>query len=158
MVRAVDKTRRFGGLEVAIEPVFVMSAAGKGNGPGRGEISPEQREAFRKRSDSIGKRLEVVKARRAPPEMGDGRARGEAFAKAFRFVAELIAGVGVGGFIGWALDRQFGTRPWLLVLFVTLGFAAGLTNVIRAAQKAQDEAAASQLATPAAADDDQDDR
>jgi len=73
-------------------------------------------------------------------------------------VAELIAGVGVGGFIGWALDRQLGTRPWLLVLFVTLGFAAGLTNVIRAAQKAQNEAAASQLATPAAADDDEDDR
>ena len=120
-----------------------MSAAGKGNGPGRGEISPEQREAFRKRSDSIGKRLEEVKARRAPPDMEDGRTRGEAFAKAFRFVAELIAAVGVGGFIGWALDRQFGTAPWL---------------VIRAAQKAQDEAAASQLATPAAADDDEDDR
>ena len=157
MVRAVDKTRRFGGLEVAIEPVSVMSAAGKGNGPGRGEISPEQREAFRKRSDSIGKRLEEVKARRAPPDMGDGRARGEAFAKAFRFVAELIAGVGVGGFIGWALDRQFGTAPWLLVLFVTLGFAAGLTNVIRAAQKAQAEAVASQLATPPVTDDDEDD-
>ena len=158
MVRAVDKIRRFGGLEVAIEPVSVMSAAGKGKGPGRGEISPEQREAFRKRSDSIGKRLDEVKARRAPPDMGDGRARGEAFAKAFRFVAELIAGVGVGGFIGWALDRQLGTAPWLLVLFVTLGFAAGLTNVIRGAQKAQAEAVASQLATPPVTDDDEYDR
>ena len=133
-----------------------MSAAGKGNGPARGEISPEQREAFQKRSDSIGKRLLEVKARRAPPDMGDGRARGEAFAKAFRFVAELIAGVGVGGFIGWALDRQFGTAPWLLVVFVTLGFAAGLMNVIREAQKAQAEAEASQLATPAVADDEDD--
>jgi ATP synthase protein I len=135
-----------------------MSAAGKGNGPARGEISPEQREAFRKRSDSIGKRLEEAKARRAPPQAGDERARGEAFARAFRFVAELIAGVGVGGFIGWALDRQFGTAPWLLVVFVALGFAAGLLNVIRAAQKAQDEAAAAQLATPSMANDDDDDR
>jgi ATP synthase protein I len=133
-----------------------MSAAGNGNGPGRGEISPEQREAFRKRSDSIGKRLEDAKARRARPPSGDERARGEAFAKAFRFVAELIAGVGVGGLIGWALDRQFGTAPWLLVLFVTLGFAAGLMNVMRAAQKAQAEAVATQLATPSVADDEDD--
>ena len=64
----------------------------------------------------------------------------------------------MGGFIGWALDRLLGTAPWLLVLFVTLGFAAGLLNVIRAAQKAQAEATVAQLATPAVADDDEDDR
>jgi ATP synthase protein I len=135
-----------------------MSAAGKGNSPGRGEISPEQREAFQERSDALGKRLDQVKARRTPPQSGDARARGEAFARAFRFVAELIVGVGVGGFIGWALDRWLGTQPWLLVLFVALGFAAGVMNVIRAAQKAQAEALASQLASPSVQDDDEDDR
>lgn len=135
-----------------------MSASGKGSGPGRGEISPEQRAAIQRRSDNIGKRLDEVKARHTPPPSGDARARGEAFAKAFRFVAELVVGVGVGGFIGWLLDRWLGTAPWLLVLLVTLGFAAGLMNVIRAAQKAQAEAEASQLATPSVADDDEDDR
>ncbi len=135
-----------------------MSASEKGSGPGRGEISPEQRAALHRRSDEIGKRLDEVKARRMPPRSGDARARGEAFAKAFRFVAELVVGVGVGGFIGWVLDRWLGTAPWLLVLFVALGFAAGLMNVIRAAQKAQAEAEASQLATPSVADDDEDDR
>jgi ATP synthase protein I len=135
-----------------------MSAAGKGNSPGRGEISPEQREAFQERSEALGKRLDQVKARRNPPQSGDARARGEAFARAFRFVAELIVGVGVGGFIGWALDRWLGTQPWLLVLFVALGFAAGVMNVIRAAQKAQAEAVASQLASPSVQDDDEDDR
>ena len=64
----------------------------------------------------------------------------------------------MGGFIGWALDRLFGTAPWLMVLFVALGFAAGMLNVIRGAQKAQAEAAASQLAMPSVADDDEDDR
>jgi len=43
-----------------------------------------------------------------------------------------------------------------LVVFVTLGFAAGLMNLIREAQKAQAEAEASQLATPAVADDEDD--
>lgn len=140
-----------------------MSAAGKGEGPGhgetgQGEISPEQREAFRKRSNALGAQLDEIKARRMPAQSGDGRARGEAFARAFRFVAELIVGVGVGGFIGWGLDRWLGTTPWFLVLFVTLGFAAGLMNVIREAQKAQAEAQASQLATPSVRDDDEDDR
>jgi len=135
-----------------------MSAAGKGNGPGRGEISPEQRQAFRQRSDAIGKQLDEVKARRMPAQSGDARARGEAFARAFRFVAELIVGVGAGGLIGWALDRWLGTAPWLLVLFVALGFAAGLMNVIRAAQKAQADVAAAQLAAPSVKDDDEDDR
>jgi ATP synthase protein I len=136
-----------------------MSASGKGSGPRHGEISPEQRAAIQKRSDDIGKRLDEVKARHMPPQSGDARARGEAFAKAFRFVAELVVGVGAGGFIGWVLDGWLGTAPWLLVLFVALGFAAGLMNVIRAAQKAQAEAEASQLATPLVADDgDEDDR
>ncbi len=135
-----------------------MSAAGKGDGPGRGEISPEQREAFRERSDAIGKRLDEVKARHVPLQAADARARSEAFARAFRFVAELLVGVGAGGFIGWVLDRWLGTAPWLLVLFVALGFAAGMMNVIRAAQKAQAEVEASQLAAPSVADDDEDDR
>ena len=88
----------------------------------------------------------------------ENRARGEAFAKAFRFVAELLVGVGVGGFIGWALDRQLGTGPWLLVVFVILGFAAGLANVIRSAQEEQNKQQAAQLAAPSVADDDEDDR
>lgn len=135
-----------------------MSAAGKGEGPGHGEISPEQREAFRKRSDAIGKRLEEVNARRRPKDVSDDRARGEAYSNAFRFAGELVAGVAVGGFIGWGLDHWLGTAPWLLVLFVALGFAAGMMNIIRLAQKAQAEAEASQRAAPSVPDDDEDDR
>jgi ATP synthase protein I len=158
MVRAVAKTAAWRASKSAAGRYSSMSPAGKGDSPGRGEISPEQRAAFASRSASLGKRLDEVKSRRAPNEIGDGRARGEAFARAFRFVAELIVGVGVGGFIGWVLDRLLGTKPWLLVLFVALGFAAGLLNVIRAAQKAQAEVAASQLATPSVNDEDDDDR
>lgn len=132
-----------------------MSAAGKGEGPGHGDISPEQREAFQKRSEALGKRLDVVKARRTPVQTEADRARGEAYGKAFHLAAEIVAGVAVGGFIGWVLDRWLGTAPWLLVLFVSLGFTAGMLNVIRTAQKAQAEAEASQLAAPSVADDDE---
>lgn len=131
-----------------------MSAEGKGNDPGHGQISPEDREAIRQRSAEIGKKLDAVKAKRAD-SAGQNRGRQSAYGQAFKFAAELIVGVGVGGFIGWALDRHFATAPWLMVVLVIFGFAAGLLNVIRAARQAQAENEASQLATPSVADDDE---
>jgi ATP synthase protein I len=54
---------------------------------------------------------------------------------AFRLVTELLAGVIVGGGIGWALDRVLGTSPFLLIVLFLLGVAAGMRNVIRAASE-----------------------
>lgn len=47
--------------------------------------------------------------------------------------SEFIAGIVVGAGIGWFLDRGFGTSPWGLIVFLMLGFAAGVLNVLRAA-------------------------
>lgn len=136
-----------------------MSGEGKGQEPGRGEISPEDREAIRRRSLDIGRELDAVKARaRKDNDEEENRRRGAAFGQAFRYAAELVVGVAVGGFIGWLLDQKLGSAPWMLVLFVILGFAAGLLNVIRAAQKAQAENAPLQKAAPSVADDDDDEK
>ena len=54
---------------------------------------------------------------------------------AFRLVTELLAAVIVGGGIGWALDRVFGTSPLLLIVMFLLGVAAGMRNVIRTARE-----------------------
>ena len=43
----------------------------------------------------------------------------------------------LGALIGYGLDRLFGTEPWLLVLFLLFGGAAGCLNVYRAAMSAQ---------------------
>src|SRR5262245_33786403 len=136
-----------------------MSSDGKKQTPGRGDISPEEREAFRQRSEAIGKRLDAVKTERESASRSSRTpVDGSAIGTAFRFASELLVGVGVGGFSGWALDRQLGTGPWLLVLFVILGFAAGVTNVIRSAQAEQRKQQASQLASPSVPDDEDDDR
>jgi ATP synthase protein I len=52
-----------------------------------------------------------------------------------RLSSELVAGVVVGAMIGWALDHWVGISPWGLIVFVLLGFAAGVRNVVRAVAK-----------------------
>src|SRR5262249_41857347 len=56
-----------------------------------------------------------------------------ALARGFRLSTELVGGVLVGAFIGWALDRWLGISPWGMIVFLLLGFAAGVVNVMRAA-------------------------
>jgi ATP synthase protein I len=63
----------------------------------------------------------------SPTSDGSGLARG------LRLSSELVAGVVVGALIGWALDHWGGISPWGLIVFVLLGFAAGVRNVMRAA-------------------------
>lgn len=50
---------------------------------------------------------------------------------AFRVGTELVAATGVGVAIGYGLDLWLGTGPWLLILFLFLGGAAGVSNVYR---------------------------
>jgi ATP synthase protein I len=135
-----------------------MSADGKGQGPEGGEISPEDREAFRKRSAELGQKLDALKSQKAKVERstGGGPQDQSAYGAAFKFAAELIVGVVVGGGLGWLIDRQFGTAPWLMIVLVILGFAAGLLNVVRAAQRAQVRNEPLQRAAPSVkADDDE---
>jgi ATP synthase protein I len=40
-----------------------------------------------------------------------------------------------GGIVGWLMDRWFGTRPWLMLVMLFLGFAVGFWSVIRIANK-----------------------
>lgn len=131
-----------------------MSDSGQDHGSGRGEISREDREALKARAAGIGSRLEQVKARRAPQL--DSAARGAAFGQAFKIAIELVVGVLFGGLVGWALDRYFGSTPWLLVLFLVLGFAAGLMNVVRSARRMQAGAEPLQRAAPSVGSNDED--
>jgi ATP synthase protein I len=56
-----------------------------------------------------------------------------AMARGFRLSTELVAGVLVGAGIGWLLDRWVGTTPLGMLVFLLLGFVAGVLNVMRAA-------------------------
>jgi ATP synthase protein I len=55
------------------------------------------------------------------------------YAKGFRLSSELVGGVAVGAGLGWLIDRGLGIKPWGLIVFLLLGFAAGVLNVMRSA-------------------------
>jgi ATP synthase protein I len=46
-------------------------------------------------------------------------------------IGYLIGGPLGGGLLGWGLDSLFGTKPWLTLVMLFLGFGVGIRNVLR---------------------------
>jgi ATP synthase protein I len=93
---------------------------------------PADDAALSARLKRLGEQLDAGAGRptRTEPQP---RAVDSSAARGFRLSTELGAGVFVGAVIGWFLDRTLGISPWGLIVFVLLGFAAGVLNVIRGA-------------------------
>jgi len=51
--------------------------------------------------------------------------------RAVRLGSEFIAAILVGAGIGFVLDRLLGTGPWIMLVMLLVGFAAGILNVTR---------------------------
>lgn len=104
----------------------------------------------------LGARLDEVQRKRAR----GARPAPSQVSIAYRFGAEMFAGVVGGGAIGWGLDWLFGrfgypTKPWLMIVFVVLGTAAGIRNVMHAAKEINEQMAA-QGSVPAVKSDEED--
>ena len=84
-------------------------------------------------------RLKIAKSKIKKQVLSDKEKRGSFMGNAFKLGTELVAAVGVGTIIGFILDSWFGTKPWLIVIFFFLGAAAGMLNVIRAANRMQEK-------------------
>ena len=82
-------------------------------------------------------RLKIEKSKLKQNSLSDSDKKGAFMGIAFKLGTELVASVGVGTIIGFILDNWFGTKPWLMIIFFFLGAAAGMLNVIRAANKMQ---------------------
>ncbi len=94
---------------------------------------PDDEAQLSARLQRLGERLATANR---PSENGSGprqTADPSAFARGFRLSTELVGGVVVGAGIGWGLDRWLGTTPWGMMVFLLLGFAAGVLNVMRTA-------------------------
>jgi len=112
-----------------------MGQSGDGNGDERHE--PGSTRSIRERLDALGDELGEVERRRKASEPANTEARSGALGMAFRLGAEMVAGIVVGGVIGWALDSWLKTVPAFLILFLLLGSAAGILNSVRTAKRMQ---------------------
>src|SRR5918995_3399076 len=65
------------------------------------------------------------------------REEGSALGLATRAITELVVGITVAMGLGWLLDRWLGTKPWLMLVLMPFGFAAGVVNVMRLSQSKQ---------------------
>ena len=83
--------------------------------------------------EDLGSRLR--KARGGNESGNRGRLSGTRLGQALHLAIEMAAALAVGGGIGWLLDDWLGTRPWLFVVFLFVGIAAGILNAFRAAQR-----------------------
>ena len=87
------------------------------------------------RLDQLSRSLnEKRDAPQASASQGESVTRtGQAMSLGFRVLAEFVAGVIVGGFIGWQADIWLGSAPFGLIVFLALGTAAGFWNVYKLA-------------------------
>jgi ATP synthase protein I len=88
--------------------------------------------ALSARLQRLGERL--ARERAAQPSDGpveDRATSASGFAKGLRLSSEIVAGVVVGAGLGLLIDHWLGSSPWGLTVFLLLGFAAGVLNVVR---------------------------
>ena len=74
-----------------------------------------------------------IRTEQSGNEQDAAQAKASAMAVGLRLSSELVAGVLVGAALGWGFDRLLSTSPWGLIVFLLLGFIAGVINVMRAA-------------------------
>jgi len=84
--------------------------------------------------DDLNTRLSAAREA-GKPKQQRGLNEATTYGIATRLVAELVAGLLVGVLFGWYLDQLFDTKPWLMILFLIMGSAAGIMNVMRAAKQ-----------------------
>lgn len=117
-----------------------MSSSGDGD-QGERKGSPESSDRLRERLRELERKLEPEGEKSENMSDAELEKRSSTLGKAFKVSTELVAGVFVGGFVGWALDNLLmpklgvNTAPLFMIVFLLLGIAAGFLNVFRAARE-----------------------
>ena len=88
--------------------------------------------------DPFKTRLEIAKKKASKRNYDNKKHTTSPIGSAFKLSTELVSAVAVGTIIGFILDKTFGTKPWLILIFFFVGVIAGITNVIRSAKKMQE--------------------
>ena len=87
--------------------------------------------------DPFKTRLEIAKIKISKKNLYKDKEPPSSIGTAFKLSAELVSAVVVGTIIGFILDKTFGTKPWLILIFFFVGVIAGIANVIKSAKNMQ---------------------
>ena len=115
-----------------------MAEGADEGGDGNSDKSSDEA-ALSARLGNLDQRLSVIRDGRkvgtdqSGSEQDNAQAKASAMAVGLRLSSELVAGVLAGAALGWGFDRLLSTSPWGLIVFLLLGFTAGVINVMRTA-------------------------
>ena len=87
--------------------------------------------------NSFKTRLEIAKNKLSRKNLYKNKHPPSSIGTAFKMITELVSAVVVGTIIGFILDKTFGTKPWLILIFFFVGVVAGILNVFKSAKKMQ---------------------
>jgi ATP synthase protein I len=90
------------------------------------------------RLEDLKQRLDEIQQRsdKAGPDPTDTMAAGFAL----RAITEILVALAVCTIAGYYLDRYLGTTPWMMIILMPLGQAAGVWNVMRLSRSKQADA------------------
>ncbi len=98
-----------------------------------GISSSNQEAELARRMADLSDRLDTqtAKAGLAGGSIGATGSDSAGMGQGFKAAADLSGGVIVGVILGLGLDRIAGSSPWGLIVFLLLGFSAGVLNMLR---------------------------
>jgi ATP synthase protein I len=122
-----------------VSGLHIMADGANNSGNGNRQQLSSDEAALSARLGSLDQRLSEIRDSRkigtgqSGSEQDAAQAKASAMAVGLRLSSELVAGVLVGAALGWGFDRLLSTSPWGFIVFLLLGFTAGVINVMRAA-------------------------
>ena len=87
--------------------------------------------------DQFKTRLQIAKDKVSKRNLYNDKQPTSSIGTAFKMSTELVSAVVVGTIIGFILDKTFGTKPWLILIFFFVGVIAGIVNVFKSAKNMQ---------------------
>jgi ATP synthase protein I len=143
----------FGSCDFEFPCAFHFGEMAAGMSDGRGSGKSGRRSGGAAKKDDLADRLRRLDERldrKQETRVERTRVRSDSpgFGVAMRLSTEFVSAILIGAAIGWAIDRFVGIAPWGMIVFLMLGFCAGVLNVMRTAGRISDPYAKQGADTP----------
>jgi ATP synthase protein I len=82
-------------------------------------------------NDALDARIAAAKSASTRPSTVNSRAESRGWAIGIEFVGAVL----VSAFLGWLIDQFAGTSPWVMIILLLLGFAAGTRRALQTSKQ-----------------------